>query len=63
MKHHDTIEHELELRLREKDRRKRKRMKVSGKSVFMLQRLIDKNPHDRIPKRKSRKQTGKKHRR
>lgn len=63
MKEHDTIEHELERRLKEKDRRKRKRMKVSGKSVFTLQRLIDKNPHDRLPQRKSRKQTGKKHRR
>lgn len=44
MKNSDTMEHELEKRLTEKDKRKRKRMKVSGKSVFTLQKLIDKNP-------------------
>jgi len=49
MKNHDTIEREAEKRYRQKDRRKRKRMKVSGKSVFTLQKLIDR-PR---PKKKS----------
>lgn len=42
MKNHDKIEREVEKRCKEKDRRKRKRMKVSGKSVFLLQHLMDK---------------------
>ena len=42
MKNHAKIEQETERRYKEKDRRKRKRMKLSGKSVFTLQRLIDK---------------------
>lgn len=42
-KKYAKIEREVEKRCREKDRRKRKRMKVSGKSVFTLQKLIDKN--------------------
>lgn len=42
MKNHDKIEREVEKRLRERDKRKRKRMRVHGKSVFTLQRLINK---------------------
>lgn len=41
-KNHDKIEHGVEKRMREKDKKKRKRMRVHGKSVFTLQRLINK---------------------
>lgn len=44
MKHNHHLEKDVEKRYRELDRRKRKRMKVSGKSVFTLQKLIDR-PH------------------
>lgn len=53
MKNGDTIEREAEKQYREKDKRKRKRMKVSGKSVFTLQKIINRN-YDRLPVRKNR---------
>lgn len=43
MKKHDTIELEIEKRCCERDKKKRKRMKVSGKSVFTIQKLRDKS--------------------
>lgn len=43
MKNHDKIENEIEKRMRAKDQKRRKRMKVHGKSVFTLQRLINKS--------------------
>jgi hypothetical protein len=56
MKNHDTIEREAERAYRQKDRKKRKRMKVSGKSVFALQKLIDHPSHDRSSLGKNSKQ-------
>lgn len=41
MKKYDKIERQTEKRFRAKDRKKRKRMKVSGKGVFTLQRIIN----------------------
>lgn len=45
---HNHLEKHVEKRYRERDRKKRKRMKVSGKSVFTLQKLIDKS-HKKSP--------------
>lgn len=44
------MERLIEKRYHNRDQRKRKRMKVSGKSVFALQRLMAKNP--KISKKK-----------
>lgn len=38
---HHSIEQSVEKQLKAKDRRKRKRMKVSGKHVFTLQKLMN----------------------
>lgn len=52
MKNHDKITAEVERKYREKDRRKRKRMKVSGKSVFALQKIMSTNIEKKLLKLK-----------
>jgi len=51
---YEKIEKNVEKRLQQKDKKKRKRMKVSGKSVFTLKKLIQKR-HDSLSKRRSNK--------
>lgn len=52
MKIFDEIEHLEEKKFAQKDKKKRKRMRVTGKSVFTLQKLLAK-PHDSLSKRKN----------
>lgn len=49
---HNHLQNKLEELYSEKDRRKRKRMKVTGKSVFALQRLIEQRPMKNVRKKK-----------
>lgn len=50
MKTYDKIERHIEKQFREKDKRKRKRQRVSGKSVFTLQKLIQKTHGRKLQK-------------
>lgn len=53
MKNHSKIERAIEKKYRAKDWRKRKRMKVSGKSVLVLQRLMEGSIEKKIRKLKN----------
>lgn len=46
----EKIEKVVEKRYSQKDKTKKPKMRVSGKSVFSLQKLMNK-PHDSLPKR------------
>jgi|GEM_PF-1477420 len=54
MTKYDIIEKTVEKKYSQRDKKKKPKMKVSGKSVFTLQRLITKN-YDSLLKRKSSK--------
>jgi len=54
MTKYDIIEKVTEKKYSQKDKKKKPKMKISGKSVFNLQRLITKN-YDSLLKRKSSK--------
>lgn len=55
MKNDERLESEIQKQYREKDRRKRKRMKVSGKSVFTLQKLAQQHVSKKLlrPRRRA----------
>ncbi len=54
MDKYNDLEKEVEKKLKTRDKKKKPKMKVSGKSVFSLQKLINK-PNDRVSKRKNHK--------
>jgi hypothetical protein len=49
-----NLEKSVEQKYAEKDHKDRPRMKVTGKSIFKLQQLIE-TSHDRVSKRKNSK--------
>ena len=56
MNKYNHIEKETEKKYKARDKKKRKRMKVTGKSVFTLQKLMKKSPVKKAAKiRKIRK--------
>ncbi len=48
-----SIEKKFEEKFSQKDKRKKPKMRVTGKNVFLLKKLIE-SPNDRISKRKHR---------
>lgn len=57
MENHEHLEKAVHKKLAQKDKRKEPKMHVSGKSVFTLQNLIQKNDA-RLPKRRNPKNNG-----
>lgn len=48
----EDLEKQIEKKYASKDRKKRPRMKVTGKNVFKLKRIIEQK-HDRLSQRKN----------
>lgn len=48
----ENLEQQIEKKFAEKDKRKRPRMKVTGKNVFKLKRIIEQK-HDRLSQGKN----------
>lgn len=54
MKKYDDLEKEVEKKFKQKDKSSKPKMRISGKGVFALQKLI-KSKNDSISKRKNNK--------
>lgn len=47
---HDHLEHDIEKKYAKRDTKKRAKMKVTGKSIFVLQKLMEQGKTKRIQK-------------